>query len=246
MESKIDTTIPNSKWEFNSDVTEVFSNMLERSIPQYDIMRDGVYNLGCQILDKYNNDKVKILDLGCSNGISLERFIKKYQMNGIFTGVDMSEPMLDEAKKCCKKYIEPPYNYPIYIYKTDLRTEFPEYHSYNLILSVLTIQFIPIEYRQMIVQKIYDTLEPNGGFIMIEKVLGNTAILNELMVNEYLKMKKINGYTDEQIERKKLSLEGVLVPMTSNWNVDILKQAGFKIIDTFWRWMNFEGYVCIK
>ena len=59
-------------------------------------------------------------------------------------------------------------------------------------------------------------------------------------------MKKQNGYTEEQIERKRLSLEGVLVPVTSDWNIDLLKQAGFRQVDIFWKWMNFVGYIAFK
>jgi tRNA (cmo5U34)-methyltransferase len=66
------------------------------------------------------------------------------------------------------------------------------------------------------------------------------------MVDLYYKMKSDNGYSQEQIERKRLSLEGVLVPVTAKWNEELLKQAGFKYIDCFWRWMNFAGWIAIK
>lgn len=237
----VDTLNVNGKWKFDESVTNVFSNMLERSIPQYDVMRDSVFNLGCQLLDKQTYTDYTILDLGCSNGLSLERFIKKYGENAKYIGVDNSEPMVTEARERFK-----PYNQVVEILNYDFKHGFDITGDADLVLSVLTLQFIPIEYRQQVIQNIYDVLSPTGGFIMVEKVLGNSAYLNELFIEEYLNMKKINGYTNEQIERKQLSLEGVLVPMTSNWNVDMLKQAGFKYIDTFWRWMNFEGVVCIK
>ena len=59
-------------------------------------------------------------------------------------------------------------------------------------------------------------------------------------------MKKGHGYTQEQIERKRLSLEGVLVPVTARWNEEMLRMAGFQQVDTFWRWMNFCGWVAVK
>ena len=81
---------------------------------------------------------------------------------------------------------------------------------------------------------------------MVEKVLGNTSELNSLFVKNYYDMKLQNGYSQEQIDRKRLSLEGVLVPVTNDWNIDLLKQAGFRQVDVFWRWMNFVGYIAIK
>jgi hypothetical protein len=67
-----------------------------------------------------------------------------------------------------------------------------------------------------------------------------------MMVHEYYGMKAQNGYTQEQIERKRLSLEGVLVPVTARWNEEMLAAAGFTQIDCFWRWMNFAGWIAIK
>lgn len=228
------------KWQFDQQVTDCFDDMLEKSIPQYDVMRDAVFNLGCKILDKNKNKS--ILDIGCSNGLSLEKYIRKYGALGRYKGIDVSEPMLQQAKERFQGYIK---TNIVHIENMDLRINFP-IDTYSLIQSILTIQFIPIEYRQSIIQNIYNHLCNNGTFIMVEKVLGNCSELNEIMIDEYLKLKENNGYSKDQIERKRLSLEGVLVPVTSNWNIDLLKQAGFRKIDVFWRWMNFEGYICIK
>jgi len=230
-----------NKWKFDEDVANVFGDMLERSIPQYNVMRDAVFNLGCKCLDRGACTK-SILDLGCSDGMSLERFVHRYGALARFTGVDISDPMLKKAQKRFKGYIDCNI---VRILKLDITKEFPK-DTYGLITSVLTLQFTPIEYRQKIIQDMFDYLDRKGYCIIVEKVLGNCSELNDIMVDEYLKLKENNGYTKDEIIRKQMALEGVLVPMTSNWNKDMLKQAGFKSIDTFWRWMNFEGYICIK
>jgi tRNA (cmo5U34)-methyltransferase len=54
------------------------------------------------------------------------------------------------------------------------------------------------------------------------------------------------GYTDEQIERKRLSLEGVMVPVTPQRNEQIMWGSGFTHVECFWRWINFAGWVAIK
>ena len=53
-------------------------------------------------------------------------------------------------------------------------------------------------------------------------------------------------YTQEEIDRKRLSLEGVLVPVTAAWNEDMLRREGFRNVDCFWRWMNFAAWVAVK
>ena len=55
------------------------------------------------------------------------------------------------------------------------------------------------------------------------------------MVIVYYDFKRRSGYTDEEIHRKKLSLESVLVALTPKWNEDILARTGFHHIDCSWR-----------
>lgn len=240
----IDNVEPKDKWEFDEQVANCFDDMLKRSIPQYDVMRNCVADLAFNMI--YNDVKkstFRILDLGCSDGLMLEALYNKFNGDGNYVGVDVSEPMLQKAKY---RFLDQIINHKISIYNCDLKTDFPE-GVYDIITSILTIQFIPIDYRQEIIQNAYDSLVgKNGCFLMVEKVLGNTSQLNKLFIKNYYELKESNNYSQEQIERKRLSLEGVLVPVTSDWNIQLLKQAGFRQVDVFWRWMNFVGYIAIK
>ena len=89
-------------------------------------------------------------------------------------------------------------------------------------------------------------MNKNGVFIFVEKILGSDNVINNMLVKSYYDIKSDNGYSYDAINRKKKSLEGVLVPVTSNWNRDLLKQAGFTKMETFWKCLNFEGIVALK
>ena len=230
---------PDDKWEFNSGVANCFEDMLQRSIPQYDIMRNSVIYLSAHFLDKTN---FCLLDLGCSDGLGTQDFITKYGAHGKYTLVDCSEPMLDKARERYSGWVQ---TRVVDIMNMDLRKEFPK-GVYDIILVELTLMFTPINYRQRIIQNIYDHLKSGGVVFIVEKVLGESALINDLLVEEYHDLKRNNGYSDEQIERKTLALEGVQVPVTNSWNMEMLKQAGFRQIDVFWRWANFVGYIAIK
>jgi len=159
-----------------------------------------------------------------------------------FIGIEISEPMLQAVRERFSGMIKTGI---VDIRKMDLREEFP-YVSASLIMSVFTLQFTPIEYRQRILADVYNGLVGGGAFILVEKVLGADAEINKIMIDTYLRMKADHGYTQEQIERKRLALEGVLVPVTAAWNEELLKMAGFRHVDCFWRWMNFSGWIAIK
>ena len=115
-----------------------------------------------------------------------------------------------------------------------------------MILSVLTLQFTPIEYRLKIVRDAFNALLPGGALILVEKVLGATADLDAALVDLYYSMKRDHGYSQEEIDRKRLSLEGVLVPVTAAWNEQLLRQSGFAEVDCFWRYLNFAGWIAVK
>ena len=150
--------------------------------------------------------------------------------------------MLDAARSRFEGYIKTGL---VEIRNLDLREKYPP-HSASVTMCILTLQFTPIEYRQRIIQDVYNHTAEGGALILVEKILGCDADINQTMVDVYYQMKSKNGYTQDQIERKRLSLEGVLVPVTAKWNEELMKMAGFKHVDCFWRWMNFSGWIAIK
>lgn len=229
-----DNVLPEGKWEFNQEVTDCFDEMLKRSIPGYPGMRETVTALA----RNYIKPGKDVLDLGCSCGGSILPLIKDYP-NAFFFCCDVSEPMV----KTCKENLKPYYNATVY--KNDITERIPTGDIY-LIIATLTIQFTPIEYRQKILREIYERLQPGGAFIMVEKVLGETHETNNLFVSEYYKIKETNQYTKKQIEAKRKSLEGVLVPITAKMNERFLADAGFKTVDCFWKYLNFAGWIAIK
>lgn len=230
-----DTVSPNGHWQFDADVTAVFEDMLARSIPQYDVMRETVFELG----SAYVQPDTFIIDIGCSRGEALAPFVERFGDRNEYLGIEISEPMALAARGRFAG------DQRVIIRQDDLRQRRPIERA-SLTLSVLTLQFTPIEYRQAILRDLYTTLVPGGAFILVEKVLGAGAELDARMVERYYALKGANGYSPEAIERKRLSLEGVLVPVTARWNEELLREAGFEHIDCFWRWMNFAGWIAVK
>lgn len=239
-----DEITPNDRWQFDNDVTEVFDDMLERSIPQYDIMREAVF----AVASSFQQPDTHIVDLGCSRGGAIAPFADKFGAYNRYYLCDVSNPMLEAARERFKGLVSGPMPGTYGIMKVDnfdLRNGYPPVRA-CITLSVLTMQFTPIEYRQGIMRDIYKHTIPGGAFILVEKVLGATAEIDELMVNIYYDMKRQNGYTEDQIQRKRLSLEGVLVPVTAAWNEELLRLAGFQYVDCFWRWQNFAGWIAVR
>jgi tRNA (cmo5U34)-methyltransferase len=227
-----DQTLPSGKWVFDKAVTDVFDDMLERSIPDYAGMRRTTTELAV----RFAQPKTALVDLGCSRGAAIKPIFEELQNSLSYFGIEVSEPMRQAAIS------ELPY---ATILDTDLRHDYPPVRA-SVTLAVLTLQFIPIEYRQDIIQRVYDSTTKGGAFLLVEKVLGGDSFSNQLLIDTYLARKGENGYTAEQIARKRESLEGVLVPVTADWNAEMLRTAGFSHVECYWRHLNFGAWIGIK
>lgn len=235
--------VSSENWEFDEDVAEVFTDMLERSIPDYHTMR----KLVDQVAEHFIKPNTRFVDLGCANGLSAEGIILNHYKEVISYLSDVSEPMLEKCRERYKKQIEDGY---VHVTRLDLTKHAIGYGSFckgcSVILSCLTLQFIPVEYRQGIIESVYSSLDKGGAFILVEKVLGNSSEIGSIFSSIYYDMKRENQYTEEQIASKRKSLEGVLCPLTEEMNISMLKMAGFRKIDTFWKHLNFCGIIAIK
>lgn len=235
---RIDRIKRTAPWEFDEEVTKVFSNMISRSIPDYETMRALSSRLACD----YLHDGARLLDLGCSNGLSVAGIVREYHDRISYVLCDISKPMLEQ---CRDRYAGLISKGCMTVVDNDLRRGLPE-GDYDVIQSILTLQFTPIEYRKQIIKRVYDSLNRNGCFIFVEKVLADSPKLDSILVDEYYRIKREHGYTQEQIEDKRKSLEHQLTPLTERWNVDMLREAGFREVECFWRCLNFCAWIAVK
>lgn len=224
-------------WRFDDAVTASFDDMLARSIPQYDVMRRAVTDVGASFL----RDGDWILDLGASRGEAVAPFVHDLGAHNRFVLAETSPPMLAVLRERFRALIDAGV---VDVRDVDLRRSFPPVEGRcGLVLAVLTLQFIPIEHRARVVADCRRALRPGGAMVVVEKVIGSTAAVDHRLVSLYRALKVEHGYSQEQVERKALALEGVLVPMTARWNEEMLRAEGFRVVECFWRWMNFAAWV---
>ena len=233
-----DEIIPGQEWSFNEEVANVFDDMLARSIPGYENMRDTVVKMISPVVTNGGH----ILDLGCSHGEMIAKLIKDFgsSLYVNYVGVDSSTAMVSRARK---RFSD---DERVTIIHADISDAEMQRLRYDAVLSILTLQFIPVENRQQILKQVYDSLSPNGCFILVEKVLGESWAGQEHLVSVYHQMKKDNGYSEEQVDLKRNSLQNVLVPLRTSENIRMLKSAGFSVVQPFWQNLNFVGIYASK
>lgn len=235
------------RWKFDAGVTAAFDDMLERSIPNYREMRRITTDAALWAADRASFSgalQPLIVDLGASRGAALEPLVDRLGARAQFLACDISEPMLEACEDRFRGMVEAGV---LEVRDHDLRGGFPvTRRAPSVVLSVLTLQFVPIEYRQTLLRETYESMTHGGFFILVEKVLGEAAESNRLLTDLYWGLKRENGYAQEAIERKAMSLEGVLVPLTATFNEEMLRSAGFDLVEVVWAWCQFRAWLAVK
>ncbi len=230
---KIQTS--NANWRFNEDVVPGFDSHVTKSVPLY---KEG-HDLIGKISDFFISDNSICYEIGCSTGSLLKILDERNSKNNVsYIGIDSEEAMANYAKEKCKN------SSSISIINNDA-VDF-EFDKCDLIISYYTIQFIKPRYRQILIDKIYKSLNWGGAFILFEKVRAPDARFQDISTALYTDFKIDNEYTPDEIINKTKSLKGILEPFSSQANIDLLKRAGFEDIMTLMKYVCFEGFLAIK
>jgi tRNA (cmo5U34)-methyltransferase len=236
----VDTGYTADRFAFDSEVTRVFDDMLKRSIPNYEGMRD----ITSRLISKSLPDKDgTLLDLGSSQGETIARVLKQQNFDNLnVLGYEISEPMLESSRERFSDMDNIKFD------SADLRKGLPSDFTawFDVISSILTMIFIPMEHRPHLLADIFKALKDDGKFFLVEKIIGGNYHSDSMFVEAYYDMKKEHGYTEDDVQRKRLALEGVLVPLSAKANEHMIKDAGFKNIETIWAWGNFRGWIITK
>lgn len=225
-------------WRFDKPgVAENFDDHVSKSVPFYDEVQLSVGELSDWFIDRDSN----VFDIGCSTGTTLAALASRHQGKGVhFTGIDEVEPMLAQAGGKLAKYTN------IHLIRDTIPSREAHIRDASFVTSLWALQFCRKKDRGDFVAQVYEGLIPGGAFVLVEKILGSDPVTNGIFVELYHNFKKHQGYTLDQIESKAHSLRGVLVPDSADENSERLHSAGFRVVDQFFQWLNFAGWVAIK
>ncbi|MBC8317206.1 MAG: carboxy-S-adenosyl-L-methionine synthase CmoA [Desulfobulbaceae bacterium] len=237
-----DTLFQDSKhpaeFTFNSQVAEVFDDMLERSVPCY----RQTTGMMATLLEHFCSKGDTVYDLGCSTGTTLLELTRQLShMNLSFIGLDSSQPMIEKAE-IKKKMLS---------HKQDIRFETMDITEASLqecgaVFLNYTLQFLRPPVRSRFLKKVHKALKPGGILIVSEKIISHRTVINRAYIDLYLNFKRSQGYSETEIAKKREALENILVPFSIHENLDLLKESGFSETESFFQWFNFVSFLSVK
>ena len=225
-------------FEFNEEVVDVFPDMIERSVPGYKLLQSMIIVMA----QKYVQNNSNVYDLGCSLGETSFAIQEIVDNEGVkIIAVDNSRAMINKCIKNTKNI------------NRDIKIEFImddilkiTIKNASFVVMNFSLQFIPVDERDRLINKIFDGLASGGVLILSEKIIFNDSDEDEIMISLHDKMKKINGYEESEIANKRKSLEDVLIPEAIESHYERLRNAGFRRSYTWLKCMNFISIIAIK
>lgn len=229
---------PQTDFKFNKQTAAVFDDMVSRSVPLY----GEIQRMSAEIAADFAVPGTNLYDLGCATGTTLLALDPTIDPGVRFVGVDNSADMLEKARaKMQQAGIKRAYD----LVNADLhKGQIVE--NASVVNLILTLQFVRPLYRDRMVADIVRGMNDRGCLILVEKLTSADTLFNRLFIKYYYEMKRRNGYSEVEIAQKREALENVLIPYRLEENVEMLKGAGFKSVEVFFRWYNFCGLVAVK
>jgi tRNA (cmo5U34)-methyltransferase len=225
-------------FEFDSKVANVFEDMLNRSIPGYSTI---ISTIG-MLTKLYAKPDTNYYDLGSSLGAAALSMRRNIEHSGCrIIAADNSEAMIKRSRELIAKDNSP---VPVELLCEDIRNV--TISNASVVVLNFTLQFINPAERGDVIQKIYNGLNTGGILILSEKIIFEDKALNERQVNRYHDFKRLRGYSDTEINRKKEALENVLIPETPEEHFRRLARSGFKTYDIWHQLFNFISIVAEK
>jgi tRNA (cmo5U34)-methyltransferase len=226
-------------WVFDKRVVDVFDDMVSRSVPFY----KETHQMAVDLAKRFAQPGSEIVDLGCSTATLLINAQSAIDTTGIsYVGIDNSESMLAEAKR---KTQEAGFAANTLFVETDIEKDLP-FSNASVVFMNYTLQFIRPLHRERLLTEINERLRPGGCLVILEKVLSEHSVFNRMYIDIYYEFKRNAGYNDEEIARKRESLENIMVPFRVSENIELMTRAGFGTVDMFFKWYNWVGYVAVK
>jgi tRNA (cmo5U34)-methyltransferase len=222
------------KWTFSGNVAQSFDGHIKKSVPMF----EEFHWLTREYAKYFIKDDSYIYDIGCATGKFINNLSKDFgNKKTKFIGIDIEKNMIKFAKKNYQ-------NENLKFFNSDILKY--NFKKTDLFISLFTIQFIHQKNRQLIIKKMYDSLNWGGAILIAEKVRSFDARTQDMSNQIYNDWKRKSGFDSHQILNKTASLAGVMDPFSTNGNLKLFKNAGFKDISTVAKYICFELFLLIK
>lgn len=229
-------------FRFNKDVASVFPDMLQRSIPGYAASIEAIGSLAARHVKANSN----CYDLGCSLGAATLAMRQGIREPGChIVAIDTAPAMIERCREIIAEDGRQTHSpTTITVVEGDIRDA--DIANASMVVLNYTLQFLNLDDRDAVIQRISDGLNAGGLLLLSEKVVDENPQMQKLLSDLHHEHKRRNNYSALEISRKRAALENVLVPETVAAHRNRLQRAGFSHSAVWLRYFNFVSIIAIR
>ena len=229
-------------FRFNAEVADVFPDMLQRSIPGYAASIEAIGSLAA----RYVRPGTRCYDLGCSLGAATLAMRQGAATDDVeIVAVDNAPAMTERCRQIlAEQQRRDRRQVDVDVVEADIRAI--EFENASMVVLNYTLQFLPLEDRDALLERIAAATHTGGLLVLSEKVVDEDAALEQLLIDLHHEHKRRNDYSALEIARKRAALENVLVPETVAAHEERVRRAGFAHSAVWLRYFNFVSLIAIR
>jgi tRNA (cmo5U34)-methyltransferase len=227
-----------SPFKFSEKVVRVFPDMIERSVPGYRLLLE----LTPLMVARAVQPGTRIYDLGCSLGAATLAARRAVQADDVeIIAVDNSPDMVT---RCREIVATDNSRVPVEVIEDDC-CQVPIDNA-SVVMMYFTLQFIPADQRDQLIQRVASALKPGGVLLLAEKLAFEPEQTQHWLDTHHHDFKRAQGYSNLEIARKRQALENVLIPETRADHHQRLKAAGFTRVIDWFQCLNFAAIAAVR
>ena len=186
---------------------------------------DEFYSIGIDAL-VCSKASPRVLDLGGGTGLSTLFLLRRYPEARV-TLLDFSEEMLAIARERYRD--NPNIDFAVGDYRS-----FSLDGPFDIVISGLSIHHLSHEEKQGLTSRIHGLLSPQGEFVNVDLAKGESERIEQEMhrrldgfLRENLTEEQVQAFNDSQL---------LDIPVTINEHFELMRKAGFKVVDCLYRY----------
>lgn len=214
-------------WKFTPEVTEVFDEHVHASVPFY----DNIQALVAELSDWLLPDNGLFVDIGSSTCTTLAAICERHPSRRF------RADLYDEEASMLKRGQEKLAGRNLLSTFHEQRVQKPFKHrDADMTVAIFLLQFLSPRDRLLVLNEARRCSSDQGALVIAEKVRQDYPVWAEIGNDVSHDYKSSQGISDTAIRSKARALRGVLIPQTLDYIYAELDQAGWKHVDTIFRW----------
>jgi tRNA (cmo5U34)-methyltransferase len=225
-------------FSFDKAVSDAFDDMVDRSVPGY---RTLIANIG-PIASHFLRPNTNCYDLGCSHGAASLSIFNCLPYDSVsIHAIDNSSAMIEQCKQLV---LQTEASAAINIQLADINDI--DIQNASVVVLNLTLQFLPLDQRYKLLEKIVAGMNPGGACILTEKITLEDDSTEHLFQTLHTNFKSANQYSQLEISQKRKAIENVLIRESLSDHQQRLTDVGFNNVTVWFQCLNFVSLIAVK